>query len=266
MEVKKREKLHVFVIFAYLVMVLMNALANILPINGRNTGDISDFYGNLFAPFGLTFAIWGLIYLLLLVYSVYQIAKPEHIQMSVSILFVFSSFANAAWILAWHYDAIGISVFIMLSILVCLILINLFLRKQEFNKIETFFIKVPFLVYFGWITVATIANITTYLVSIGWNRFEISEVIWTCAILLVGALIGFITELYFKSISYGLVLLWAYAGIGLKHYLPEYFNMEYPLVLTTVVVSMVIILIGMGLTIRNKMIKNKAVDKSSVQE
>lgn len=252
MEEKKRTGLHVFVVFSFLVMILFNGLANTVPLNGRTTGDISDFYKNLFAPFGFTFAIWGVIYLLLFGYTIYQIIKPEKVQISASILYIASSFLNALWIVAWHYDWIGFSVILMLLLLVDLIVMNLILRKQEYTKIETFFIKIPFLVYFGWITVATIANITTFLVSTSWNRFTISEEIWTCMILLIGAVIGFITERFFQSISYGLVLVWAYTGIGLKHVLPEYYHLEYPLIIAVVILSLLLILAGMGMVIKSK--------------
>ncbi|WP_225419997.1 tryptophan-rich sensory protein [Methanohalophilus profundi] len=102
-------------------MVIANALANALPINGLTTGQISDFYPNPFAPTGWTFAIWGLIYLLLAGYTLYQLGVFQDNENSVrngllskiGILFSISSIANAAWIFAWHYQIIPLSLLLM---------------------------------------------------------------------------------------------------------------------------------------------------------
>lgn len=239
----------IVVLLTYIAMVFVNTLANTLPINGKGTGEISDSYPNLFAPAGITFAIWGLIYLLLLVYSIYQLMNYSKVSDTkrqlfneVGILFSISSVANAFWIFAWHYNVIGLSVILMLVILVCLIRINLILKDAELTKTENLTIKLPFTVYFGWITIATIANITTYLVSINWNRFSLSEVFWTDLMILVGAILGAICVLYFKSLAYGFVLIWAYIGIIIKHLSPDKFDGKYPSVIVTAIVGILFII------------------------
>ncbi len=236
--------LKVITTLSFLVMVIVNALANALPINGVGTGDVSDSYPDLFAPAGLTFAIWGLIYLLLGAYIVYQIGilgtstklYQEPKWRNVAIFFTISSIANALWIFAWHYGFIGVSLVLMVSILVCLIAIMENLRSEDT------WLKLPFSVYFGWITVATIANVTTWLVSIGWQGFGIPEATWTVIILIVGLLISTVTMLSHKDAAYGLVIIWAYAGIGIKHVSDSGFSWAYPIIIAAVAISIVVLI------------------------
>lgn len=230
--------------FTYVAMVVVNFMANSLPINNRSTGEISDAYPNLFAPAGLTFAIWGLIYLLLGGFVVYQFTKSsqprEGLLRKINVLFATTSVANISWIFAWHYDYIGLSVLIMLVLLFLLIKIADLLRTEQFVSWEKLFISIPFSVYFGWITVATIANITVFLVGTGWNGFGIEDFVWTSIILLVGALIGILRMRKDKNIAYGLVLIWAYLGILLKHLSVDGFNGQYLSVIITVIVCLVL--------------------------
>ena len=220
---------------AYTVMVVVNALAILLPIAGRSTGAISDSYPNLFAPAGYAFSIWGLIYTLLGIYAVYQLWLGKNkIVDRINHLFIANALLNAAWIFAWHYDYIGLAVLIMGGLLFTLIRIADILRDNVLGKKERWLVRLPFSVYFGWITVATIANITVFLVSLGWNRFGLSEVFWTIAILLVGALIGSWRMLKDHVIPYGLVLVWAYVAILYKHLSASGFAGKYPEVIWTV--------------------------------
>lgn len=235
----------------YVVMIAMNVLANVLTFNGQTTGQVSDKYSNLFAPAGLTFSIWGLIYLLLLGYVIYQLSyyriyetMTKDYYEKLAVLFILSNLINSGWIVAWHYDRIGISLILMLLLLICLIGLNYVVRPEQPTTADSLLLKLPFNVYFGWITVATIANVTTYLVSIDWDGFGISDVVWTDIIIAVGALIGLVTMMYFRSIAYGMVFLWAYAGIALKHWMPTGYDSTYMSVLITVGLSATIILMG----------------------
>ncbi|MFA6589592.1 MAG: tryptophan-rich sensory protein [Bacteroidales bacterium] len=230
--------------FFYIAMVLVNFLANALPINNRTTGAISNAYSNLFAPAGLTFSIWGLIYLLLGGYIFYQFTKggkkKEKLLKKINPFFITTSIANIAWIFSWHYDYIGLSLFLMLILLISLIKIADILRREKLKFKEKLFISVPFSVYFGWITVATIANITVFLVSLGWNGFGMADFIWTSIILLIGALIGILRMCRDKNIAYGLVLVWAYFGILFKHLSSGGFSGQYPSVILIAVVCLVL--------------------------
>lgn len=125
----------VLVALSYLVMVAVNALANILPIGGMNTGAVSDSYPNLFAPAGITFSIWGFIYLLLALHTLYQFTnKDKKVLNTVGLLFALSSVANSLWIFCWHYHKIGLSVVLMLCILVLLIRINILIEPMKGDR------------------------------------------------------------------------------------------------------------------------------------
>ncbi len=238
----------------FLLMVVVNALANALPINGINTGAVSDSYPNLFAPAGLTFAIWGLIYLLLALHTLYHgglfqgSKRPANTALlrQTGFFFSVSSLANTVWIFAWHYRNIPLSMVLMLVILVCLVIINLLIGRARLNGREKLLVRLPFSVYFGWITVATIANATTLLVSMGWAGLGFGEVTWTVIILLVGTVIGLLTLLKTQTIAYGLVLIWAYAGILNKHASASGFAGRYMAVIIAVVACLVFLVIGVA--------------------
>lgn len=252
---KKNLHLSIIVFVTYLFMIVMNSLANILPINGNTTGEVSDVYANLFTPIGLTFSIWGLIYLLLFAYSLDQLMNAQQRyekqeNRKIAWLFILSSLINSLWIVAWHYEQMGLSLILMLVLLISLIFINLELKTIKMKTRESFFQKLPFAIYFGWITVATIANVTVFLVSLEWNRFGLSEVFWADVIIVIGALIGFATMLYFRSYSYGLVIIWAYSGIVMKHISSDYYDGQYPSVVVAAVLSISLIVIGETLVYR----------------
>ena len=234
----------------YFAMVLVNFLANGLPINNRSTGAISNDYPNLFAPAGPAFSIWGLIYLMLGGYVLYQFVKKnqktDKILQKINPLFIATSLANISWIFAWHYDYIGLSVLIMGVLLILLIKIADILRVEQFTALEKISIWAPFSVYFGWITVAAIANITVFLVSLGWNGFGIADFIWTSIVLLVGALIGILRMCKDKNIAYGLVLVWAYSWILFKHLSAGGFGGQYPSVIVTVIICLALFIFFVG--------------------
>lgn len=247
-------------LFTFVVMIVVNALANALPINGLTTGDVSDSYPNLFAPIGLTFSIWGLIYLLLFAYVIYQftphLPKVDKLITSINKFFIISSLANSAWIFAWHYQLFGLSVVLMLVILFSLIKISLFTYPAELSSKDKFFFKAPFGIYFGWITIATIANITVLLVSLGWQNFIFADSVWTVIVLIVGLLITGLTTIKQKNLAYGLVPLWAYFGIYLKHTSPLYFASSYPLIINTVLFCLFVFAIINGCLLFGKKPKN----------
>ncbi len=207
----------------FLGVLTINGLASALPINGRDTGQLADMYPNLFVPAGITFAIWGIIYLLLLGFVVNQLVLAVKSKTSgllsaqgsriLGINFLF----NMAWILAWHYEMVGLSVLIMLGLL--LTLIYLFRETDGFSLTKTgsvILVQIPVSVYLGWISVATIANVTSWLVDLNWTGFGISPVAWTITLILVGALLAVLMLNLRKNIAYAAVVVWAYIGIVLK--------------------------------------------------
>ncbi|EKE29764.1 MAG: hypothetical protein ACD_2C00103G0001 [uncultured bacterium (gcode 4)] len=248
--INKMKNLVIIIIsgISYISMVFINYLANALPINNRNTWAISNSYPNLFTPAWYTFSIWGLIYLMLLAYLIYQFIclkkkRPkmlEDIQNKINILFTASSIANISWIFAWHYDFIWLSVIIMIILLALLINITDQIRSLKITTQEKLFISTPFSIYFWWITVAAIANITVYLVSIGWNGFWIQDYIWTIVILLAWTMIGILRMHKDKNIAYGMVLIWAYIGILIKHVSGAGFDWKYPSIIITLIICLLL--------------------------
>lgn len=145
-----KKMIRVLTLITFILMVVVNALANILPINGIGTGAVSDSYPNLFAPAGITFAIWGLIYLLLAGYSFYQLGKhnktgevSNELLNKIGVVFSVSSIANTIWIFTWHYRIIALSMVLMIIILVCLAIIVSAIRKETLNTKEKIFVKLP---------------------------------------------------------------------------------------------------------------------------
>lgn len=239
--------LKIIVAASFVAMVFVNYLAQMLPLNGMTPGEVSDSLPNLFAPAGLTFSIWGVIYVMLAVFVVFQFGFSKQTPTSASldkvrVTFIVNAMANIAWIFAWHYRQFELSLALMAVILLTLILIHMSLDKYLLNRIEKIVFRLPFSLYFGWITVATVANVTSLLVALGWDGFGLAQEGWAIIILVVAALIGTATMLIKKDIAYGLVFIWAYAGILIKHNspAPAGFGGAYPLIIWTVIVCLLV--------------------------
>ncbi len=264
---KTNNPIKITTLITFLIMIVVNALATILPINGVTTGEVSDAYANLFAPAGITFSIWGVIYLFLLLYSIYQFGilqgeedpHKEELFKKIGIMFSISSILNSIWIFTWHYGILWLSVLIMAGILILLIIINNVTKNAELSLKDYIFIRFPFSIYFGWITVAAIANITTFFVKIGFNGFGIPEVIWTIAVIIIGLVIASLTIIKNKDIAYGLVVIWAYIGIYVKHTSNNGWNSEYSSIIFTVVASILILGVIEIFTIFNFRRKDKKI-------
>lgn len=206
-------------------VIAVNALATLLPINNVTTGELSDRYPNLFVPAGITFSIWGVIYLFLVIFIVYQFViafkkstGERGIFEKIGIMFFISCIFNIAWIFAWHYMVVWLSLVIMVLLLISLITIYVRLGtgKPGIKNQEKIFVNIPFSTYLGWITIATIANVTAFLVDINWDGFGISEQLWTVIVIAVGVIITLITLFSRNDIFYALVVIWAFAGILIK--------------------------------------------------
>lgn len=210
------------VILATLATVTINGLANALPINGQNTGQISDRFDVLFVPAGYVFAIWGLIYLGLIVYTVFQAlpAQKENPRLrQIGWIYVLASIANSVWIFLWHYELLPLTLIAMLILLACLLVIyqRLGINRTPVSRGERWAVHVPFSIYLGWITVATIANVTDLLWSLGWNGFGLSAEAWFLIMLGATIIIAGLMAFTRGDVAYLLVLVWALAGIAVKH-------------------------------------------------
>jgi hypothetical protein len=208
------------------------------------TGDLSDQLKNLFTPQGATFAIWGVIYFLLFVFTLRILIRPmEQKTETLSKLFIVNTIFNSAWIFAWHYEFLILSLVLMTGLLINLVQINLLL-KTTVNWSNRITLQLPFTVYFGWISIATIANVTAVLVGYEWSGFGISEELWTMIILAIGILVALSQVYYFKQIAYILVILWGYFGIYGKHTSLQGFENQYPNIVTLLIIAMVVMLLA----------------------
>jgi hypothetical protein len=209
------------VIITIVATLVVNGLANALPINGQNTGEISDRFHVYFVPAGYVFSIWGLIYVGLIAYAIYQALPAQRMNprlRSTGWWISLGGLANIAWIFLWHYNHFTMTLVAMLILLGTLIItyLNLGIGRSKTSATETWMARVPFSIYLGWITVATVANITDVLDFIKWNRFGIEPEIWMSIVLLAVLVISALMNFIRRDIAYTLVILWALAGISIK--------------------------------------------------
>lgn len=205
-----------FNFLAVILVVLVNSLANILPFNGQTTGEISNRLDVLFTPAGYVFSIWGLIYLLLFIWVLRQLPEKRRnlpLYQTTSGLFLFSCVLNILWIFLWHYEYFFYTVIVM----VCLLINLIYLYKNSKSNISSRMDLIPISVYLGWISVATIANISYFLVYVKWDGFGLSAIVWTNTMLLVATALASVFLVKERDPFYVLVFIWAFIGIGVKN-------------------------------------------------
>lgn len=221
--------------------IIINSLANVLPLNGKFTGEISDSFSVFFVPAGYVFSIWGVIYLGLIVYGIFQLLpknRDNSLLKKISIPLIVGNLANSVWIFFWHYDFPVASVLPMLTLLVSLIFIyeEIFaFYKKNGSKNFFWFVKIPFSIYLGWISVAAIANVTVALYVLKWEGFGITPEVWGAIMIMVSGFLTLIMNLRRNDIAYMLVIIWALIGIAVKF--PG--NLT---IVTSVIISLLIIL------------------------
>ena len=204
-----------------LLALTVNIAASMLPLNGQTTGEISDRFEVLFVPAGYVFSIWGLIYIGWIAFLIFQFqpSQKENPRLQrLGYLFALSNLANAAWLFAWHYNQFGLSVLIMLALLGLLIAsyLRLNVNRTSAPPFEYWAVDLMFSIYLGWITVATVANITDWLYFIGWDGFGISAQVWAVIMLAVASLLGLAMAITRRDVGYLSVLVWAFVGIAVK--------------------------------------------------
>jgi hypothetical protein len=207
------------VIVAFVFTLVMNTLAVALPLFGRSTKEISDSFPSFFTPAGYVFSIWSVLYLTQLVFTVYQ-ALPAQASnpriRAVRYPFVAACLFNGIWIIAWHGLIVPLSMVLMLGLLGSLILAYNRLEigvTADLNNADRWLVRLPFSLYLGWITVATVANAVSLLLNLNWNGFGISGATWAAVLVLIAASFGVAFSLSRRDIGYNMVLLWAFGGI-----------------------------------------------------
>jgi len=214
----------------FALMVVMNYLANALPLGGKTTGALSAQYPNLFVPAGITFSIWGVIYLMLAIFVVLQFREQNKAMVeAIGWAFALSCLLNALWIVAWHYEKLPLSLLIMLGLLAVLTYINLQLRGQPMGLT-----RAVFGIYLGWICIATIANVTALLVNYNWGGWGVPEAAWAIIMIVAGLLITSLALYRLQNPALGLAVVWAFAGIVINR------QGDYPAIATTAAVAAII--------------------------
>lgn len=211
----------ILVILTTLLTLTANGLANALPLNGLTTGEISDRFQVYFVPAGYVFSIWGLIYLGLIAFTVYQALPSQRNNPRLERVggwVVLANLTNAAWIFLWHYEQFPLTLLVMLILLASLIMVYLRLETGRVSAptAETWMARLPFSIYLGWITVATVANVTALLDFLKWDGFGLAPETWMVIILAAVLVISGLVNFSRRDVAYTAVILWALAGIGAK--------------------------------------------------
>jgi translocator protein len=206
----------------FVLTVIVNGIAGSTTfIGGQNTAAVSDKYPTLITPAGYVFAIWGIIYALLGIFVVYQALPKQRgsgFIEKIGWLFVLSSILNMAWIVVWQFEYLPVSVMLIVAYLASLIAIYLRLNigKGKTSIKEKLAVHVPFSVYLGWLSIATIANISLTLVASGWDGFGIAAETWAVLIVAVALVLTMLMLGIRKDIAYALVVIWALVGISVN--------------------------------------------------
>ncbi|MFM8320270.1 MAG: tryptophan-rich sensory protein [Chloroflexota bacterium] len=224
---KQRSAFRVLNGLAVAATLAVNALANILPINGQNTGEIANRFAVYFLPAGYVFSIWGVIYAGLIAYAIFQALPSQQTNPRLrraDAPFLLSNLGNAAWLLLWHYNQYAWSMLPITLLLVSLAWVYQALGtgrpaqpgEPPVSSAERWMARLPFAIYLGWASVAVIANATAVLDYVGWSGWGFSESTWAVIMLGVAALLGLVMSVRRGDAVFNLVLAWAFAGIGVR--------------------------------------------------
>ncbi|TFF68294.1 tryptophan-rich sensory protein [Candidatus Thorarchaeota archaeon] len=213
-------------IIAIVATLVVDALANIIPINGVLTGDVADAYPNLFTPPGWVFAIWGVIYTLLAVFVIYQGRASQRNAAylpKIGYWYLIGAVGNIAWIFLFHYSVGAPSLLVASSVPITLLLISLLVTYvrlgiglSEVPLREKLAVHLPVSVYLGWISLATIASVASSLnVLIPGIPIATQEVA-TAVMVIVAFVLTLLMLIQRRDVAFGLVVIWASTGIALK--------------------------------------------------
>jgi hypothetical protein len=208
-------------LLATIVTIIINAIASVSPINGYTTAQLSNAIPNYFVPAGWVFSIWGAIYVFMAIFAIYQMLpahREDDFVKKIGPLYLISSIANSAWILVWAYQLVAVSVVVILILLVSLIWIyvRLQINTESVSRNEWIATRATFSIYLGWISVATVADITALLVTSGVASYGSTAQTWTVLIIVVVVLLTSLMVFLRKDRVYALVPLWAASGILAK--------------------------------------------------
>jgi len=214
-----KKSISIIGLLLFIVMIYFNYLSGIGAINNISAGDVSNKYPTLFTPAGFTFSIWGIIYLFgfLFVIRLLWVASRKNSITEVnqlSLYYSLSCIINTFWLFSWHYDILWLSELLMLSLLLILILLYQKISKSNIQSTGVFLVtSAPISIYLGWITVATVANTSVWLTSMGWFGQPFPESFWAGTMVIIAAAISFMVLVKKRDYFFGMVYLWAAYGI-----------------------------------------------------
>jgi len=214
--------------WALLIHLGFSYLTQLNMINDVDVAEISHRSPSLFTPTDMTFSIWGLIYLLLFMFCIYHLIAafkypPSHPANEnthrLGGMFILCNLATAAWLYCWTHAWLGLSLVLIVLQLIILLSVNMHLRiyDRDAGTASKVFTQLPLSVWFGWITVATIANADIYLLASGWQGLHLTQERWTAILTGIAVLMGLCMVLFRRNVFYGLVIIWALCGILLRH-------------------------------------------------
>ncbi|AHC18167.1 tryptophan-rich sensory protein [Paenibacillus polymyxa] len=207
-------------IITFIAVVLVNVLASTLPIGGRSTAAVSNMYPTLITPAGYAFSIWSVIYVLLACFVVYQATPTGQAKTSVQsigIFFILSCLFNIIWIFLWQYVYVELCVIVIILYLLSLSVVYVRTRTPQPTRGEMWFVKLPFSLNLGWVSVATIINIAVALEKNEWSGWGLSDTTWAIIILLIGTVLAIMVSFPYRDSIYPLVFVWAYVAIAVEH-------------------------------------------------
>lgn len=243
---------------AFLLHLVPAQLTQLKLLSGLTIGEVSDKYPTLFTPAGITFSIWGLIYILLIIFCIYHLVKAFNSDASheanidlrkIGYLFIVNSLATGAWTIAWVHEMLLVSVLLILVQLFTLIAIHNRLDIYDPTRSATsrWVTQFPLSIYFGWIIIATVANISATLVGYNWTGFGLTPEFWAILMILVASLITIILVIFKRNAFVGLVTMWAFYGIVLKH--REEVHVSGPDIISTAWIGIAIVALAVIFTI-----------------
>jgi hypothetical protein len=242
-----------FIVFSFTIYV--NYLAGSGQLNDIGTGELSALYPALFTPAGFTFSIWGVIYLLNTGFCLLQLYKliksPETLNSKHILIFVGASFLNVAWLVAWHYQLLLVSVLVMLLLLSSLIYGVIQSRKIRIESKQNYFEYVNFSVYLGWISVATIANISGWLHTL--NFAADLQIEMTLVMISIATILAMWMSNKLRNYAFGFVVIWALFGIHKARLLDAVEGLN--IVALLPLVCMALIILSMARNWSKKMVK-----------
>jgi tryptophan-rich sensory protein len=235
----------VLVLVAAVTTIAFNGISQAIPVGGRTSADVSNLYSTFFTPANYAFSIWGVIYLLLIAFAVYQMLPAQRNNSNarkVGWLFILSCILNCGWIVLFQSDQILLSTFVIVAFLLTLIAIyvRLGIGSAHVSTADRWFVHLPFSVYLGWLSVATIANISVLGVAQKWgDLLGIAAPTWAAIMLVVATMVGLIIAITRHDVGFVMVFVWAFIAIINK-------QAATPVITTTALITVTVLIVALA--------------------